>query len=47
MAFSLFDARGVWVGAALTDDPVIVARAVALRDRVWSAATPFQEYAAR
>ncbi|NKY26904.1 DUF6879 family protein [Nocardia gamkensis] len=47
VAFSLFDARGIWVGAALTDEPVIVAHAVAIRDRVWSAAIPFREYAAR
>ncbi|MGN2640527.1 DUF6879 family protein [Nocardia takedensis] len=47
VAFSLFDARGVWVGAALTDETVIVAHAVTVRDRVWSAAIPFGEYAAR
>ncbi|MGQ4619086.1 DUF6879 family protein [Nocardia sp. R7R-8] len=49
VAFSLFDARGFWVGAALTDEPVIVAHAhaVAIRDRVWSAAIPFEEYANR
>lgn len=44
VAFSLFDARGVWAGAALTDEPVIVAHAVAIRDRVWSVSTPFGEY---
>lgn len=47
VAFSLFDARGLWVGAALTDETVIVAHTVAIRDRVWSAAIPFGEYAAR
>ncbi|WP_280397576.1 DUF6879 family protein [Nocardia carnea] len=44
VAFSLLDARGLWVGAALTDEPVIVAHAVAVRDRVWAAAAPFEEY---
>ncbi|MBY8856622.1 hypothetical protein K7711_09060 [Nocardia sp. CA2R105] len=44
VAFSLFDERGIWAGAALTDEPAIVAHAVAIRDRVWPAATPFEEY---
>lgn len=44
VAFSLTDSRGFWVGAALTDEPTIVAHAVAVRDRVWAAATPFEEY---
>ncbi|GAA5052015.1 DUF6879 family protein [Nocardia callitridis] len=44
VAFSLYDVRGVWVGAALTEEPVIVAHAVAIRDRVWSVARPFGEY---
>ncbi|MBF6284825.1 hypothetical protein GV791_00800 [Nocardia cyriacigeorgica] len=47
VAFSLFDGRGYWVGAALTDEPMIVAHAVAVRDRVWPAAIPFEEYANR
>ncbi|WP_174184024.1 DUF6879 family protein [Nocardia barduliensis] len=47
VAFSLFDARGYWAGAALTEEPVIVAHAVAIRDRVWSAAIPFDEYTDR
>jgi len=47
VAFSLLDSRGFWVGAALTDEPAIVAHAVAIRDRVWPAATPFEEYAKR
>ncbi|MEU2033680.1 DUF6879 family protein [Nocardia amamiensis] len=46
-AYSLFDDRGFWVGAALTHDPAIVGPAVAIRDRVWAAATPFEEYAGR
>lgn len=44
-AYSLFDDRGFWVGAALTRDPSIVGPAMEIRDRVWAAATPFEEYA--
>ncbi|GAB2686453.1 DUF6879 family protein [Nocardia thraciensis] len=44
VAFSLFDAHGFWVGAALTDEPAIVAHAVTVRDRVWCAATRFEDY---
>ncbi|WP_433567134.1 DUF6879 family protein [Nocardia sp. CA-151230] len=44
VAYSLFDARGIWVGGAVTEDAVIVANAVEIRDRVWRAATPYAEY---
>ncbi|MFD8249656.1 DUF6879 family protein [Nocardia sp. NPDC059691] len=47
VAYSLFDERGYWVGAASTDDPVIVAYAAEVRDRVWSASTPYVEYLTR
>lgn len=47
VAFSLVDTQGFWVGAGLTDEPAIVAHAVAVRDRVWAAATPFEEYRGR
>jgi hypothetical protein len=47
VAFSLFDARGFWIGAALTDDPALTAHAVALRDRLWPTAIPFEAYAKR
>lgn len=43
-AYSLFDDRGFWVGAALTSDQAIVGPAIAIRDRVWGAATPFEKY---
>ncbi|MFC8530167.1 DUF6879 family protein [Nocardia sp. NPDC057227] len=46
VAFSLFDDRGYWAGAAFTDDPTVVAHAVAVRDRVWAAAVPFARYTA-
>ncbi|MBF6340872.1 hypothetical protein IU450_34030 [Nocardia abscessus] len=47
VAYSLFDERGYWVGAASTDDPVIVSYAAEVRDRVWSASTPYAEYLQR
>lgn len=47
VTFSTFDERGYWVGAVWTDDPAIVAHAVDVRDRVWSAATPYAEYLAK
>lgn len=46
-AYSLFDDRGFWVGAALTTNPAIVGLAVEIRDRVWAAATPFEEFVGR
>ncbi|WP_225728046.1 MULTISPECIES: DUF6879 family protein [unclassified Nocardia] len=47
VAYSLFDAAGYWVGAAATRDPVLVAAAAEIRDRVWAAAIPFGDYAFR
>ncbi|MFE3261926.1 DUF6879 family protein [Nocardia sp. NPDC059091] len=44
VAYSLFDARGIWIGAAATEDPAIVANTVQIRDRVWPRATPYTEY---
>lgn len=44
VAFSLFDDNEYWVGAALTDEPTIVAHARAIRDRLWGSATPYEEY---
>ncbi|WP_280393274.1 DUF6879 family protein [Nocardia wallacei] len=44
VAFSVFDENEYWIGAALTDDPDIVAHARSIRDRVWTAATRYEEY---
>lgn len=44
VAFSVFDNSGQWIGATLTADAAIVAHARSVRDRVWAAATPFEEY---
>ncbi|WP_433725850.1 DUF6879 family protein [Nocardia sp. CA-129566] len=47
VAFSLFDDNEYWVGSALTDDPKIVAHARSIRDRMWVAATRFEEYVSK
>lgn len=47
VSFSLFDDRGFWVGGAVTEDPVIVAYAASIRDRVWAAAVPYRKYLVR
>ena len=44
VAFSVFDDNNYWIGAALTDSAALVAYARSVRDRVWAAATPFEEY---
>ncbi|MBB5915128.1 hypothetical protein BJY24_003995 [Nocardia transvalensis] len=44
VAFSVFDENEYWIGAALTDDPTIVAYACSIRDRVWTVATRYEEY---
>ncbi|MCP9623873.1 hypothetical protein FOH10_21110 [Nocardia otitidiscaviarum] len=44
VAYSLFDERGYWVGAAASTDPVLVAAAVAIRDRIWAQSVPYGEY---
>jgi hypothetical protein len=44
VAYSLFDKNEWWSGVAATTDPVIVAYACEVRDRVWAAATPHQLY---
>lgn len=47
VSFSLFDDRGFWVGGAVTEDPVIVAHAVSIRDRIWATAIDYREYLVR
>ncbi|MBF6062983.1 hypothetical protein IU500_12600 [Nocardia terpenica] len=47
VSFSLFDEDDYWIGGAVTDDPTIVNCAIAIRDRVWSAAIPYHDYLAR
>ncbi|MGY2028706.1 DUF6879 family protein [Nocardia gipuzkoensis] len=44
VAYSVFDENEWWSGVAATTDPVIVGYACELRDRVWAAATPHQQY---
>ncbi|QLY31865.1 hypothetical protein H0264_06035 [Nocardia huaxiensis] len=44
VAYSLFDAEGLWIGGAATEDTVMVANAIAIRDRVWGEATPYHDY---
>ncbi|MEU7765675.1 DUF6879 family protein [Nocardia sp. NPDC049190] len=44
LAYSLFDDRGRWTGAAATVDPRQLRAAAEVRDRVWSAAIPYQDY---
>ncbi|MFI9503975.1 DUF6879 family protein [Nocardia sp. NPDC052566] len=47
VAYSVFDADGFWVGAAVTADPELVRYATSIRDRVWAAAIPFAHYISR
>ncbi|MFJ9367081.1 DUF6879 family protein [Nocardia sp. NPDC101769] len=47
VVYSLFDAGGIWIGGAVTEDPVLVANTVAIRDRVWRIATPYAQYLGR
>ncbi|MGW4090015.1 DUF6879 family protein [Nocardia sp. NPDC004750] len=45
LAWTLFDAAGDFVGFAVTRDPVEVARAVGVRDRLWAKAIRHSDYA--
>lgn len=47
VSFSLFDDRGFWIGGAVTEDPVLVSNAMAIRDRVLAAAVPSDIYRGR
>ncbi|MBO0855529.1 MAG: hypothetical protein J2P18_17400 [Nocardia sp.] len=44
VSFSVFDDRGIWIGGVITEEPVIVGNAAAIRDRIWAAAIPYQRY---
>ncbi|MEU4341704.1 DUF6879 family protein [Nocardia sp. NPDC023852] len=44
VAYSLFDERGRWIGAATTSEPRQLRAAIAIRDRVWAAAIPYEDY---
>ncbi|MEV0297172.1 DUF6879 family protein [Nocardia sp. NPDC050710] len=46
VAFTIFGTDGDFVGAAVTIDPVIVARCVAVRDALWDRAIPHRDYSA-
>lgn len=44
LSYSLFDERGYWIGGSVTEDPVLVSNAMAIRDRVLAAAIPYDIY---
>ncbi|WP_036527590.1 DUF6879 family protein [Nocardia sp. CNY236] len=44
VAYSLLDRHGRWIGAAASTDPRQLRTAVEIRDRIWSAAIPFDDY---
>jgi hypothetical protein len=46
VAFTTFRPDGNLGGFAVTTDPVIVHRCLSVRDKIWSMATPHQEYRA-
>jgi hypothetical protein len=47
LSFSLFDDRGYWIGGSVTEDPVLVGNAIAIRDRVLAVAIPYDTYQER
>ncbi|RJO78406.1 hypothetical protein D5S18_05795 [Nocardia panacis] len=47
VAYSVFDGAGYWIGAAVTEDPVLVGTAADIRDRVWSKSIPYGDYVIR
>jgi hypothetical protein len=44
VSFSLFDDRGYWIGGSVTEDPVLVSNAIAIRARVLAASIPYDTY---
>lgn len=44
LAFSIFTPEGEWAGGAITEDPVMVSRCVAVRDNLWPRGIDFDAY---
>ncbi len=47
LAYTIFEPSGRWVGGAVTTDPRLIEYCRAVKERVWTLATPLAEYADR